>query len=64
MVTEYAVLWDRSGAYLAQAVNDAIKKRWQPLGGVAGSTLWLRGSERNIPEDQMLYQAVVRTDYS
>jgi len=60
MITEYAVLWGRSGEYLAEAVNDAIKKGWQPLGGVAGSTLWLRGEARNIPEEEMLHQAIVR----
>jgi hypothetical protein len=60
MVTEYFVCWGRDAGALAKSVNEAIKNGWQPLGGVAASVLWLRGDYRTVPEDQLLYQAVVK----
>jgi|tagenome__1003787_1003787.scaffolds.fasta_scaffold15305102_1 hypothetical protein len=53
-ITQYFVCSDSGLQALQKAVNDAIAKGWQPLGGVSAVT-WKDGNMVG----QMFFQAVV-----
>ena len=67
MVTDYFVCYGPSTDKLREAVNIAIQKGWQPLGGVSAaiSIKWLDGQYGCVAEEvrECLYQAVVKTTH-